>query len=247
MRSDLIRFLSGIFLAFLICLVPFATAAAANQQNIPALLIFELSEEEIQKSLDKAEGSQYFLESLTRLPENMYVPEGVLTLEAKLVSKMRYNAPVQVSVAVKVNGNLHLNIVTNWRVRKFANVIVAARDLPSRTILSANDVIFETREVPNLDEVIYNVKDVIGLETKRPLTIGSTISKWMLSKPQLIRSGDNITILSKAGSVVVQVAGQALQGGAVGDVIRVRNLSSGKTILARIESDSTVVITYTTR
>jgi flagella basal body P-ring formation protein FlgA len=40
----------------------------------------------------------------------------------------------------------------------------------------------------------------------------------------------------------VQVAGQALQGGAVGDVIRVRNLGSGKSLLARIESATAVAV-----
>ncbi len=74
-----------------------------------------------------------------------------------------------------------------------------------------------------IDDAVYDVESVIGLETKRPLTAGTIVSKAMLAKPFVVRSGDNVAIVSRSGTIVVQVAGQAMQGGAVGDVIRVRN------------------------
>lgn len=240
------KILAVFLLIFLIA--PFSEVKANNgQQSLPSALVFAVAQETIEKSLDRSDGSIYKLESLTRLPDQMLLPMGTMDLEPQLVGSMRYNTPIQVRVAVKINGSLQMHIVTAWRVKKIVNVLVAARDLPSRTIVSAEDFIYEPREIARIDEVVFDVESIIGLETKRPLSVGSVVSRSMLGKPQVIRSGDNVTILSKAGSVVVQAAGQALQSGSIGDVIRVRNLGSGKTILARIESESTVVITAATR
>ena len=241
------KILTSLLLLFLFaCPVNMAQANGA-QQSIPSVLIYALAEDTINGLLEKADGSVYTLECLTRLPDAMIVPVGNLALEPEVVGTLRYNAPVQVRVAIKVNGLQQMNIVTAWRIKKVVNVLVAARDIPSRTILSATDVYFEQREVTKIDDVIYDVDSIIGLETKRPITSGTTLSKSMLMKPFVVRSGDNVAIVSRAGSIVVQAAGQALQGGAVGDVIRVRNLGSGKTVLARIESENTVVISAVTR
>ena len=236
-----------VLLLVAVTIIPVAVEANSRQQSLSSALIFAIAQESIEKNLDKSDGSIYKIECLTRLPEHMSVTSGTLVLEPQLVSLMHYNKPIQVRVAVKVNGALQLNIITTWRVRKVSNVLVAVRDIPSRTIVSADDFVYEFREVARLDDVVFDVAQIVGLETKRPLTTGSIVGKNMFGKPQVISSGDNITILSKSGVVVVQTAGQALQSGSIGDVIRVRNLGSGKTILARIESPTTVVITITTR
>ena len=230
-----------IILAIVLLLLPL-TASAQSYQSIPASLIFAMAQSEIEKAIDSSDGSEYKVECLTRFPEVLQMPAGALDMKAELVGQIRYNAPVQVRVDIKVNGVRQMNLVTTWRVKKILMVIVAARDLPSRTVLSDADVVFERREVDRIDDIILEIKDIMGQETKRALTVGTVITKSMLGKPQLVKSGDNITIVSIAGAVMVKATGQALQGGAAGDVIRVRNLASGKIILARVQDENTVVI-----
>lgn len=236
-----------LLLLFLLTLPINIVQANNGQQSIPAVLIYALAQDTINGLLDKNDGSVYTVECLTRLPDALMVHVGNLELEPDVVGTLRYNAPVQVRVVIKVNGLQQMNIVTAWRVKKVVNVLVAARDIPSRTILSETDVYFEQREVTKIDDVIYDIESVIGLEVKRPITSGTTVSKSMLMKPFVVRSGDNVAIVSRSGAIVVQAAGQALQGGAIGDVIRVRNLGSGKTVLARVENENTVVISAVTR
>ena len=236
-----------VLLLVAVTIIPGAVEANRGQQSLPSALIFAIAQESIEKNLDKSDGSIYKIECLTRLPEHMSLTLGTVALEPQFVGSMQYNKPIQVRVAVKVNDALQLNLVTTWRVRKISNVLVAVRDIPSRTIVSTDDFVYEFREVARLDDVIFDVAQIAGLETKRPLMAGSIVGKNMFGKPQVVSSGDNITILSISGVVIVQTAGQALQSGSIGDVIRVRNLGSGKTILARIESSTTVVVTITTR
>lgn len=230
-----------IILAIALLLLPL-TANAQSYQAIPSSAIFALAQSEIEKALDSNDGAEHKIECLTRFPDVLQVPAGMLDMQAELMGNMRYNAPVQVRVDVKVNGVRQMNLVTTWRVKKVLLVLVAARDLPSRTTLTDLDIAFERREIDRIDDVMTELSDAVGKETRRALTVGSVIGKSMLGKPQLIKSGDNITIVSISGTVMVKASGQALQGGAVGDVIRVRNLASGKVILAKIQDQNTVVI-----
>ena len=215
---------------------------ALAEQNLPGQAVVLLAEDTIQKMLDRSDGSDYQMECLTMLPTNIVLPNGVLDMAPELVGQLRYGQPVQVRVAINIDGLRRMNIITIWRVRKFAEVLVASRDLSSRAVLEESDVVFERREVTRMDEVLFKSSDVVGLQLKRPLSVGSVVTRSSLTKPEMIKSGDNVTIVSVAGSVTVKVAGQALQGGAAGDVIRVRNLSSGKSLLARIQDRDTVVI-----
>jgi flagella basal body P-ring formation protein FlgA len=230
-----------VLLAVLLCGLWPSPLKAAGQQGVPAEALFALAEEVVERALDKSGGAEYRLERLTRLPETIYLPVGSLETEPELVGNLRYNAPVQVRIALKVNGAVEMNLLTVWRVRKFAEVAVAARDISSRSVLSSADARLEKRELTRPEEAIFSLEEIAGLEIKRSLTQGNIISRSMLTSPQLIRAGDNVTIVSRSGTVVAQAAGQALQGGAAGDLIRVRNLGTGKTILARIEDVATVV------
>ncbi len=226
----------------LVALLLFLPVTAEAQQAVPGQSVILLAEDTIQKMLDRSDGSDYQLECLTRLPPNITLPNGILDMSAELMGQLRYGQPIQVKVAVNVDGMRQMNIITIWRVRKFMEVLVAARDLPSQTTLEEADMVYDRREVTRVGDVIFQSADAVGLQLRRPLTVGSVITRSSLTKPEAIKAGDNVTIVSIAGNVTVKVAGQAVQGGAVGDVIRVRNLSSGKSLLAKIQDRDTVVI-----
>jgi flagella basal body P-ring formation protein FlgA len=228
-------------LLLFVCLCIFPNTALA-QQSIPSVTILSLAESTVDSMLDKSDGSDYQLECLTRLPANIVVPAGHVEFVPELIGKIRYGSPVSVRVSININGLQQMSVVSVWRVRKYTEVLVSTRDLTAQTTLTENDVIFARREVTNLDHVIFDVDKAVGLQLKRSIAYGTIISPSMLAKPVLIKSGDNITVISVVGSVVVQISGQALQSGALGDIIRVRNVTSGKSFLARIENETTVVV-----
>lgn len=228
-------------LVIVFCLFIFPNTALAKQM-IPSVSILSLAESTIDSMLDKSDGADYQLECLTRLPTNIVVPDGNLELVPELMGKIRYGSSVSVRVSINVNGLQQMSVISVWRVRKFTEVLVSTRDIVSHTKLSESDVIFAKREVTNLDQVIFDIDKVIGLELKRSIPYGTVISPSMLTRPLLVKSGDNVTAISVSGSVVVQISGQALQGGAVGDIIRIRNIASGKSFLAKIQNENTVLV-----
>ena len=197
--------------------------------------------------LDKNDGAEYELESLTRLPEYLDVPAGTLNFSTELAGNIRYGTPMQVKTIIYVNNFRQMTIVTSWRLKKYADVVVAIRDIPVQTVLSYDDVTLERREVTRVEQIFYKLDDVVGMQMRRTVFSGTLLNRFMISRPVIIKQGSNVTIISISGVVSVQTQGQALQSGGVGDVIRVRNLLSGKSMLARIENETTVVIDNTVR
>ena len=232
-------------LFLLVCLLLLPADVCAGRQSLPSASVFLVAEELLDGLLEREDGTDYRVERLTRLPPDLFLPEGPIEMVAALVGSLRYNSPVQVRITISVNNSPQMNLFTAWRIRKFTYVLVTVRDIPSRTILSEADVVLEQREVVKLDDVLFSLDGLTDLETKRPLTAGSIVSRAVLGRPQIIRTGDTVTIVSRVGPVAVQAFGQALQAGGVGDIIRVRNLNSGKSVLAKIESGNIVVVVNT--
>lgn len=58
-----------------------------------------------------------------------------------------------------------------------------------------------------------------------------------LREPHMIRSGARSKLIFKRGNLTITTMVTALQAGSVGDVIRVRNIDSGKFIMAKVRAD----------
>lgn len=77
--------------------------------------------------------------------------------------------------------------------------------------------------------------------------IGSTVSRMNASvtvecPAPLVQPGDRVSIVAYAGPVRASVPGEATQVGRVGDVIRVRNLVNGSSVMARVAPDGSVEV-----
>ncbi len=77
--------------------------------------------------------------------------------------------------------------------------------------------------------------------------IGQTISRVNTSvtvecPEPIVKPGDRVSIVAYAGPVRASVPGEATQVGRVGDLIRVRNLLSGSSVMGRVMADGSVEV-----
>ncbi len=63
---------------------------------------------------------------------------------------------------------------------------------------------------------------------------GDIVRRSLLHAPTLVRRGDAVNIVAQHEQILVTMAGEALDAGARGDIVRVRNAGSGKVIRARV-------------
>ena len=61
-----------------------------------------------------------------------------------------------------------------------------------------------------------------------------------LSSPTLVKRGDAVTMVARRDGIEVSTAGEALDAGAQGQIVRVRNAGSGQVVRMRVAGPGTV-------
>lgn len=128
-------------------------------------------------------------------------------------------------------------------IHAYTTVLTASHSLAKGTILATTDLQPKKREISRYRSGIFRDKnDLIGMVLKRPLAQGSVLTPREVEPKRLVRRGESVVIMAKAGGMIVRVQGQALMDGAHGDMIQVRNTNSGRKIQAEVVDTATVMI-----
>ncbi len=120
-----------------------------------------------------------------------------------------------------------------------ANVAVAANDLMSGKILSPLDLLWQRHDITLIPDAFSNIDELEGMAARRSIRSGEVMRPNMLVAPQLVKRGDQVRIVARREQIEVSMAGEALDNGVRGAVIRVKN-SSGTQIRARVIDAGTV-------
>lgn len=81
---------------------------------------------------------------------------------------------------------------------------------------------------------------VVGKMARRTLLPGAPIPMAGVDNPRLVTNGGEVQLVYVEGGLTIVTVGAAMQDGAAGDVIRVRNSDSGITISGAVQPDGTV-------
>jgi flagella basal body P-ring formation protein FlgA len=81
---------------------------------------------------------------------------------------------------------------------------------------------------------------VVGKMSHRTLLPGAPIPLAGLDNPRLVTNGSQVRLVYVADGLTIATIGAALQDGAAGDMIRVRNSDSGVTVMGAVQPDGTV-------
>jgi len=112
-----------------------------------------------------------------------------------------------------------------------AETLIATRTIPARSIIGPDDL--EIRDVT----VVGGISDpsfAIGQEARVALYAGRPVRAGDLSAPAIIERNQIVQLIYLNGGILISTEGRALDRAAVGDWIRVMNLSSRTTVTAQI-------------
>ena len=112
-------------------------------------------------------------------------------------------------------------------------VIVAAKDLPRGSVVTAQDLQVMQLSTSNFGvglALSSQAESVYGMELVRPLRAGNPVNTKYLKKPNIIAKGDPVTLEAGTEVLNVSVGGVALDDGHLGKRIRVRNKQSKKIV-----------------
>jgi len=117
-----------------------------------------------------------------------------------------------------------------------AETIVATKTIRANTILTTQDVAINR----NLSGGLRDPADVVGMETKVVLYVGRPIRAEDIGPPALVNRNQIVPLVFRSSGLSISTAGRALDRGAVGDMIRVMNMSSRSTLFGTVLPDGSI-------
>jgi len=119
-----------------------------------------------------------------------------------------------------------------------ADVLVAARTVRSQAVLTPDDVIVQSGEVPG---ALENPDSVIGLEARVVLYAGRPIRAADVGPAAVIERNQIVALVYRRGSLVISTEARALGRAGPGENLRVMNLASRTTVNGRVAPDGSVL------
>ncbi len=128
-------------------------------------------------------------------------------------------------------------------VDRLSSIPVLRENLRKGTIIGKRDV--EFMDIPSRSvnhDTITNLEELKGMTPRRILHAGEPIRTGEIEAPQIVGRGQLVTMVFENGALSLTAKGKALENGAKGDLIRVVNTASNRTLEALVTGQREVTV-----
>ena len=144
---------------------------------------------------------------------------------------VRYSETRKISVWARVS------------ISQTLTAVVAQRDLPANVPIAAGSVHVEKRDGPPVvTAAATRLEDVLGRIPRRSVKAGGTIPLAILASAPDVRRGDAVPVEVVSGPARLLLSAIAERDGRNGELVELRNPSSGKTFRARLDGLKAVIV-----
>lgn len=128
-------------------------------------------------------------------------------------------------------------------IEEWREVPVAQRPITKGSVIGSDDIAMARMNIASLPrDAVLSMERVVGFEASQNLAAGDPFRRDKLSIPALVNTGAKVTMLYRVGALEATATGVALQAGAAGDEIRVRNDSSSKIVVGVVAEPGLVMV-----
>lgn len=146
-----------------------------------------------------------------------------------------------ITIAVRCHSPKPWSLMVRTRIQQFIDVAVASRPLGRNLHLGTGDIQLSRSDISTLSGGYYaSLEELNGMVMRRSVKAGTVLTKAMVKPAILIKRGEKVIINAETGSIHVRMEGKAMQAGARGELIKVKNLSSEQVIEAIVVSPGVV-------
>lgn len=170
-----------------------------------------------------------------RPPPPCSAPVEIEALDTRQFARMRFLARCPATSGAP--GWRHDVVV---RARVSAVVAVAAAPIRPNETIGNEHVTLERRDVTLVGDAIGAPELALGQTSRRSLRAGEILRSSQLAAPLVVKRGDQVQMVARIEGIEVSMAGEALDPGANGAVVRVRNATSGQVVRMRVSGAGTV-------
>lgn len=130
-------------------------------------------------------------------------------------------------------------------IHQMVNVPVLKFSTRRGETIGINDIeMIPMRNDAITDGMVVRVDELRGMTPRRIITAKSPILTTDLDKPTMVKRGELVTMNLKRGGINITALAKALEAGTKGDVIRLMNLDSKRTIEAQVTGSRTAEVLF---
>ena len=172
-----------------------------------------------------------------------FAVDGEPQIRVRRTSSRPLRGPSVVRVGIDVGGQTQRSMSVTADVRIWRPVVVASHMIKRGEEMALVGCELAERDVTQVRGAYYSdIKALEGMQARRTLSMGDIITDGHVEKIPIVRRGDAIRLVARAGRMNMSAAGEAMQDGGVGDRIRVKNSDSGKVVYGHILEDGAIQV-----
>lgn len=135
----------------------------------------------------------------------------------------------------------NMNYEISGRYELYTKALIASQVIKQGDIISEHNThLVDIASEPGRHH--SNIDEIYGMQIKKNIYKGSVIKFSDLVHPVIVKERDIVDVVYISGNVYLKTKGIALQKGAFGDYIKIKNEKSGAVLSAKIIDNKTVEI-----
>ncbi|HVN41563.1 MAG TPA: flagellar basal body P-ring formation chaperone FlgA [Steroidobacteraceae bacterium] len=150
----------------------------------------------------------------------------------------------RLTVRVECPGQIRWSVWVPVLMQLRLPVVVANRSIARDTLLEAGDLKLVERDADGSVPAATEIAAMVGRRTRSDVTAGELLSAANTTSDQLVRRGQQVTLVLAGAAIQVSAKGVAQSDGGLGARIRVRSVSSDRIVEGVVRSSETVEVLF---
>ncbi len=245
MMKLFLSFHALIFIAAVAIAAPsFAAEPLSGAQERGAL--FQLTNDDAQSAIaqalvEKGAGKKLSATILGREGDVLFSYNRPVTAE---IHGLRYDAATHrwnASLLFKSGQDVVSAIPASGRYDEVVDVPVLTHEVRNGQIISEGDVeMHSITQTQTRSDTVLSISDIVGKSPVRSISAQRPIRTAEISNPAVVKKNSMVQLRFESDGINISTTGQAMEDGAAGDIINVRNVASKRIVKALIENASSV-------
>lgn len=170
--------------------------------------------------------------------KSLAVPDGTI----RRVVEVKNQTPVHLYLEYKIYSGEKLfeTVSLTAGIKTVYRVVAAKRAIPKGKILEVEDVTLKEYAAVSPRDYAQDLDSVLGRVAKNTIPEGRLLKDYLLAPDFKVRTRKSVKIIHERDGFRIEMMGMALQNGALGDMVKVKNVSSGKVLSCKVIGENTV-------
>ena len=173
------------------------------------------------------------------------VSGGAIALAVQPPKHTDWLGPVPFTVKVMVNGTVAGKVTVPANIEAWNDVVLVAKPLGKYQTIEPKHIRIEKMNLARVPaNAVFAADQAVGARTNRSIAANTILRSDQVESPPLVERGDVVQVVAESKRMKISIQALAREDGARGEVIRVKNLRSKKTIYAKVVDSQTVRVEF---